>query len=196
MANVKLRLSLLNKPIGRLLPEQEHRDLTLEVGATLATLKSLQIFSGSWVLVTSVSSPLRHIARIFVLDPPEEKSCGIALVLKFAYSKLSLVFHFFCRPISLLSPTIRQQDTSSNLYKDNVVYVSPLFLFNMGLSPHVKNTITLQDMTSLINASQAHQPQGKYLRDRLLSVSIASEASISRVNEPNSSGTKFKYIAY
>jgi SpoVK/Ycf46/Vps4 family AAA+-type ATPase len=63
----KLAVKQLATPLRVLQPAPATRDLPLECGVTLHTLKSLQIFSGSHVLISSETSASRHVGRLFAL---------------------------------------------------------------------------------------------------------------------------------
>jgi hypothetical protein len=49
-----LFVKLLEAPLKDPQPPPSHRDITIEVAVTLKTLKYMQIFSGSWVLFSSL----------------------------------------------------------------------------------------------------------------------------------------------
>eukprot|EP01122_Echinamoeba_exundans_P011318 TRINITY_DN4451_c5_g1_i1.p1 TRINITY_DN4451_c5_g1~~TRINITY_DN4451_c5_g1_i1.p1 ORF type:complete len:1253 (-),score=251.64 TRINITY_DN4451_c5_g1_i1:282-4040(-) len=63
----KLAVKQLASPLRVLQPTPATRDLPLECGVTLHTLKSLQIFSGSHILISSETSASRHVGRLFAL---------------------------------------------------------------------------------------------------------------------------------
>lgn len=63
----KLVAKQLSHPFRSVQPPPTDRDFPLECGVSLATLKSLHIFSGSYVLICTESTAARHIGRLYAL---------------------------------------------------------------------------------------------------------------------------------
>jgi SpoVK/Ycf46/Vps4 family AAA+-type ATPase len=194
-----LFLKLLEAPLSDPQPPPASRDVTLEVGVTLKTLKYLRLFSGSWVLITATDTNTRRIGRIYALDPP------------LSYDQRN----------SPLIPLTKRTTRFSQHYQDLTLYVSPLMLFNLGLDLEVCNNnakiILLQDVTKAITAMSLSSTtwlsrsssQGQLSQSVISSrpslpnsplktnvnenlIGPATEVYISRVITPNSSG----YVSY
>lgn len=158
LCSESFQLKQLNHPLANPQPEPSYRDIDIEIGVTMKTLRKLGVLSGGWVLISNTEkSDTKRVCRIYALDPPPKKESVVPIFDSTGSEKVE--------------------------FDDSAVYVSPLIYFTMNLDSLKSSKVSIKNVTSEMESFLGDKIDPS--RELKGTLSWSTEAHISRVYSPN-----------